>query len=277
MNLARHVATVLVVLGGLAGMASAKDKVTADPEIPAADASKIKMARENGLVIHDGKGHYLVFTSQEPGREKSEQRAVFYGDGTTFYRVFVKGFRSDNDASSTRAQWNILDERFGPLLELSTLTLRNQVYTMTCRERTGTTELKPLAPADARALLEKATFKTYRMDRRAYAVGRDGTTYYYVDVAIPENSTDFRVYVGKRGAMKLLKITDQAVDSKGVVFSSKVGTLRITTLPLALRWAVTPKKQVELSTLPIESNLELIYSELGVYAGKKFGVPCDDL
>ena len=46
---------------------------------------------------------------------------------------------------------------------------------------------------------------------------------------------------------------------------------------LSLAWGAKPAKQIALTALPIESNLELVYRELGVYAAKRFGVPCDDL
>jgi hypothetical protein len=37
------------------------------------------------------------------------------------------------------------------------------------------------------------------------------------------------------------------------------------------------QKTVKLREIPVEENMPLIYSELGVYSGEKMGTPCDDL
>jgi hypothetical protein len=37
------------------------------------------------------------------------------------------------------------------------------------------------------------------------------------------------------------------------------------------------KAQTKLIFLPVEANVPMIYTELGVYAGEKLGTPCDDL
>jgi len=278
MDLARHAVTVLVALGGLAGTVGAKDKVPESPPIADADPEEATLARDTGLVIHDGKGHYIVFASPEPAKVKEGvARAVFYGDGTTFYRVHVNATGLDTRAGKLHFDWSITDERYGLVRGNSALYFREGVYTMSCRDEQNRTQLTPLPPVEARSLLEKAAFKGRRMDRMAYALGRDGTTYYYVDVAnASRDSTDYRVYVGKRGAMKQLKLTDQAADSNGRVFTSKAGSLRVV-MPSSLIWTPRPKKETALTVIPVDSNLELVYSELGVYAGKKFGVPCDDM
>jgi len=114
------------------------------------------------------------------------------------------------------------------------------------------------------------------MDRDAYALGRDGTTYYYVDRAASPREQGLPGHVGKRGAMKQLKLKDIASDSSGTVFTSKTGTLRFGN-PLSLTWAPKPAKPIALSVLPIDANYELVYRELGVYTGKRFGLPCDDM
>lgn len=156
--------------------------------------------------------------------------------------------------------------------------LDNGAFTMRCRTEDKATAMTALPAADARKLLATAVFKERRMDRRAFALGRDGSTYYYVDMAMrPAHNTDFRIYVGKRGAAKRLKLKHIASDSAGTVLVAKEGSLRITTDPIALQWSPKPANKVALLAVAIDDNPELIYNELGVYTGKPFGVPCDDM
>jgi hypothetical protein len=230
--------------------------------------------RERGLVLTDGKDHYIAFQSADPVSEKGALRAVmFYGDGKVFHRMLVKALMVNGRFS----WWGMTDERMGLEQDRSKLELKGGTYTVTCRDPAGTTTMTVVPSADARKLLAKATFDRPGMDRSAFALGRDGTTYYYVDRAIgsPENP-DYRFYLGKRGAMKLQKVKSLAADDKGTVFTTKAGSLRVT-VPGAASMSWTTKKTVTLTSIPIEANLELVFSELGVYAGKKFGVPCDDM
>jgi len=56
----------------------------------------------------------------------------------------------------------------------------------------------------------------------------DAGVYYYVDrIAKVYGGKGFRVFVGKKGAMKQLALTDVASDSEGDVFSTKTGDLRL--------------------------------------------------
>lgn len=269
MDVRRHAVRYLLAITCLVSSAHAGD------ESHDADASEVKVVRESGAVIHDGKGHYLAFIASDLAADHGEARRImFYGDGTTFYRVVVKAYSSETGM----ATWSILDERTGLNLQRSQLVRKDSTFTMNCHSTDAATPMTPLPAAEARTLLARAAFQKTRMDRAAYALGRDGTIYYYVDVASRSaDNTDFRVYTGKRGAMKLLKVKHVAADSKGAVFTSKLGTLRVSVRPTTLTWAVKPSKEVKLSVLPLETNLELVYSELGVYTGKAFGVPCDDM
>lgn len=268
----------IMVLAVVCAAPSARADKVETSEIPDADPADAKAARDVGSVLTDGKGHYIVFTGPDPdpAEGSNDVRKIFYGDGTSLFLVETGEFLWSAGVSA----WSISDPRIGHESWRSSLRRTQGVYTMTCRTKETVTPLRPLAPADARKLLAKAAFKELRMDRRAFALGRDGTTYYYVDVARrSEVNTDFRAYAGKRGAMKRLRIKRIDTDTAGVVLTAKEGTLQITIEKkvTALRWGAKPSKQVDLSLVPTDKNLELIYSDLGVYAGKPFGVPCDDM
>jgi len=267
MNLGRHAGTGMLVIVCLASSAYAENEVA----IPDADPADVKAVRELGTVLHDGKNHYLVF----PGPHPEVGGAMFYGDGKTFYKI--SSDHSGGDVTR-EAHWAIFDERRGLDGWRSDLMILDGAYSITCRTKDNVIALPALPPADARKLLAKAAFKLERMDRRPYAMGRDGTTYYYVDAAAqPKDNSDFRLYVGKRGALKRLKLKNIAKDSEGVVLNAKEGSLRSTNDPETLTWVPKPAKKIELTVLRIVENPDLIFNELGVYNGKRFGVPCDDM
>jgi hypothetical protein len=273
----RHAVTVMLMV---CAVSSARADKAESSDVPDADPEDAKAARDVGAVITDGKGHYLAFTGPDPAPDPlngvSDGRKIFYGDGKAFYLVEVHGLFSDQGVGT----WWISDWRTGPDPSKSALIRKQGAYSMTCRTKDNVIALTPLSSVDARKLLAKAAFKERRMDRQSFALGRDGTTYYYVDVARrPEVNSDYRLYAGKRGAMKRLKLKRIDSDTDGVVLATKEGVLRIkiTKKPTALSWAAKPSKQVDLTLVPTDINTELTYSELGVYAGKPFGVPCDDM
>jgi hypothetical protein len=103
--------------------------------------------------------------------------------------------------------------------------------------------------------------------------------YYYVD-ALRESDYGLRLYVGRQGAMKLLKLKELVSDSEGDIFFTARGKLRIDGDYYARSRRATwirGKRREELLVLPPGQNLELIYKKLGVYKGVRFGTPCDDL
>jgi len=85
----------------------------------------------------------------------------------------------------------------------------------------------------------------------------------------------FRVYVGQKGAMKLMPMVSMASDSAGEIFATKNGQLKI----VADRdgksafW-IKGGKKTELTVLPPPDNRYLIYRELGIYG--QLGAICDD-
>jgi hypothetical protein len=122
----------------------------------------------------------------------------------------------------------------------------------------------------------------------AYALARDDAgTYFFVDrQREPPQSKFFRLYMGKKGEMKPLKMVNVVSDSEGDIFATKTGELRLI-IPKEGRggldserrepvW-IKGKKRVSLTWVPVEDNAYMIYAELGVYAGQLLGTPCDDL
>ncbi|MFW6052253.1 MAG: hypothetical protein ACODAU_13830 [Myxococcota bacterium] len=115
-------------------------------------------------------------------------------------------------------------------------------------------------------------------DRVPHALARDRRgVYYYVDRGATEaTARDFRLYSGRRGALRQLDMRDIVSDSEGEVFESASGTLRLVVDRDEALW-IRGKRSTQLKTLPVGENLGVIFNELGVYLGEPLGTPCDDL
>jgi hypothetical protein len=106
--------------------------------------------------------------------------------------------------------------------------------------------------------------------------------YYYVDkLSERHGGKAYRVFVGKRGAMKQVPLVDIAMDSAGQVFSTKTGDLRLVdsfqTQDGAKKQSTWVKgsKKTELFILDLDVNSVVIFKELGIY--KLVGGICDNV
>jgi hypothetical protein len=115
-------------------------------------------------------------------------------------------------------------------------------------------------------------------DRVPHALARDRRgIYYYVDRGASDaTARDFRLYRGRRGAMRQLDMRDIVSDSEGEVFESASGTLRLVVDRDEALW-IQGKRSTGLKSLPVGENLGVIFNELGIYLGEPLGTPCDDL
>jgi hypothetical protein len=140
--------------------------------------------------------------------------------------------------------------------------------------------LTVLEGEQARELLRKASYAPNPQKFVPHALLRDSRgTYYFVDRGFPpEESRNFRVFLGPRGDLKQQKMTNVVSDSEGEIFSTRKGELRLVLdRQLTPQWIENAKKRsVELRVVPVHENLPLIYNELGVYTGARLGTPCDD-
>lgn len=248
----------LFLVAALAGAAAAGgDKDTID-------VSKVK---DQLVVVHDGDGHVIVVMPAVSGGDEY----YFYGDGHTFYqqRRFSAGSDGSTGQFSARAWSPRVDSRMD--LERDA---KGQ-WTMTCGKRE--TKLTPMKQDEAEKVIAGATFRPPLWKHQAYALARDDRgTYYYVDRLRDEHGgKGFRLWKGKRGKMKQQKMLNIVSDSEGDIFSTRDGELRLILSRDAAAW-VKKKDRTDLTIVPVERNVPLIYADLGVYLGP-LGVPCDDL
>ncbi len=250
----------------------ARVALAAPPEEPAAtvDVSAIK---DKLVLWSDGKHHFvaMVMTSA------SGSPVFWSNDGQRFVQLRILGGASDGyDDDLKRLDRNFWEPRqrggeagLGYLKETNRLTVE-------CAERK--TPMERLPASDARKLIDAARFHPPSWDRVAYWLARDNTgRYYYVDNARePEGAKKFRLFSGPRGAVKLQKMLNIVSDSGGDIFSTANGELRLVISRSDALW-IAKAKETKLLSLPVEENTVLIYVDLGVYTGQRFGTPCDEL
>jgi hypothetical protein len=229
----------------------------------AKDAVDISSVKDTMKIVTDGKGHYMVF----PPIEKLSE-FLFYGDGKAFWRQRTFSGGSEGTIRFSRTFWE-------PRTRGASFELKDKKYWAECGERK--VEMKPLTDAETKAMLGTAAFHGPRWTWRAYLLARDEDgKYYYVDrQREPEDSKNFRLFVGPKGNLKLQKMTNVVSDTEGDIFATKTGTMRLISGKNEFTW-ISNKSKLKLTKVPVEDNAAMIYSELGVYTGELLGTPCDD-
>ena len=218
-------------------------------------------------LVSDGKSHYVAFVPFDRDDDR-----VFYGDGKTFYALPVQGGGSEGQV---KFDVSFVDPRH-PAGYQREFSMDHGKYEVQCGERK--TALTPVDDKTAADLVGKATFEKSPRKRRAYALARDDRgRYFYVDTGrTPETEKAFKLFVGQKGNLKPQKMTNVVSDSEGDIFSTKTGSLRLILSKNEGTW-IENKKERRLVLVPVEDNVKMIYTELGVYTGERLGTPCDDM
>lgn len=285
-----------VLLAGLAALSQAPAPKAAPPAkgAPAKEASGAKEApAREGLdapeaeepqpdkasvrLVTDGKQHFIAF----PKDDKEAWRGPHYwsAEGKAFYRLRSPGGGADGLKSFGVTLW---EPRIRGRGMTAGFGYREGKYSVTCGEKE--VELVPVPEAEARPLLEGATFYKPRWRRMPYALARDERgVYYFVDHLRDEERSgerrrDFRLFTGPRGALKEQKMTNLVSDSEGDIFGTRSGEFRLVLNRehgnRESKW-VTGSKETKLTWVPVEDNVQVIYNDLGVYERAKLGTPCD--
>jgi hypothetical protein len=237
---------------------------SAEPKPSAVD---IKAYRDQLVVLQDAAGGTYVL------KPATFDMPMFYGvKGAALYQQNVKGGFKNGD------RWQI--RMFAPRAKGavgSILHLEDGTYVMSCNDD-DSIGLSEITGDKAKQILTKSSFMTSNLIRVPHALARDDTgIYYYVDkISEDYGGNGFRFYVGKKGAVKQVSLTDVTSDSAGEVYSTKIGDLRVTRYPSEKRSAVwiRGEKRTELVFLDVGDNYRLIYGDLGIYGTT--GTVCDN-
>lgn len=222
-------------------------------------------------VFRDDTGMLLVVP--RPGElDKDADAWLFYGDGKTLYQQRIIG----SGASGDQRSWVVWSPR-AKGLQGASLELDPSGADVKCNAGVDKHQkLVPVAPDKARALLNKATFLPPLWTRSAKFLARDDDgVYFFVDAADEEHGgKDYRVYSGKKGAMKQLAMTNVVSDSAGEIYATKLGELKVVSGTDGKAYWKRGEKKAELIVLPLYENKYLMYRELGIYG--TLGVVCDN-
>ncbi len=262
--------TTLLSSASRGAFAEAKPAAAAANSAAPTDRSKV-------TVCTDGKKHFVAI-----GPDEQRGNRIYYGDDKKLSLVDPRdGNMMGGDWFWDPRQYNKQNNS-----NLRGLDLRQYSHVdysaekKTCELTCGTrvVPLTILAATEASVILDKATFSEAPVIRMPHALARDqNAVYYYVDKGSTEETEhNFRLFVGKKGALKLQKMTDVASDSEGQIFATKSGSLKLILDKHESSW-VEGSKVSALVLVPVEDNLRMIYTELGVYDGIKLGTPCDDM
>lgn len=262
---------VAALLLGTAGLSFADDKKAMKD--PAPFPVDVNPNKEPVVVLKDASGGTYVIVG-EPTRASKK---AFYGTGKQLYEQITIGGSTDGDAYSI----NVWAPRIKEMRPGGILRRKDGTYFRTC-DGLDDAILTELTGDKAKAVLDKSQFLSPGLVRRPHLLARDDMgIYYYVDnLAERHGGKGYRVFVGKRGAMKQLPLVDVAEDSAGAVFSTKTGDLRLisnfggTETRKSSTW-IKGNKRTELIILDLDVNSPVIFKELGIY--KLVGGICDNV
>lgn len=257
------VVAALIVLGG--GVAGAEGK---DPRPRPVD---IKPLRADLRVYQDGAGGtYVIYKP-----DTSDARA-WYGTGKILYEQRITGRSRDGSKQTwSLSTWapRVPNFRPGSIDKQPDGTIQKS-----CDGKDDAV-LGELVGDKAKAVLDKVQLHTRAFVRWPQLIARDDAgIYYYIDRLDKDHGGQgFRVFVGRKGAMKQLPLLDVASDSAGQVFSTKSGDVRLVHTKDEQRSIVWIKggKRTELVALDNDNDALLIFSHLGVY--KFLGTICDNI
>jgi hypothetical protein len=217
--------------------------------------------RDRMRLFDDGKHHVLAYV---PGDNPDHATWAY---GTTAELTILRLVRQTVDHPGDF--WHFDDPRYYG--RASVLSLDQGTLTVNCAGRQTT--FRP----SSEKLTAKTVVKQLAWREPAYLARDDTAVYYYVDRSRAEGNVkpDTRLYIGKRGAMRVQTLTGQASDSAGLLLVTSHGSFNYKRGPEAFEWIGTDHKSIPLTGVRVD--FDLIYNELGVYAGQRMGTPCDDL
>lgn len=224
-------------------------------------------------VLRDETGKYYVMPKGVDG--DVARKWTFYGDGRTMYLQRIVSHSSEN-GNVTIGAWSPRARGVpAALIEKK----KDGTTSLICRMQARKHVRRPLtavSEADAKKLLETARFEPEYWERRVFFFGRgDSSKYYLVDTLRDEHGgAGLRLFVGPKGEMKPVAITDFANDTGGAALTTKAGELRIDAGDNGPAVWKQGKKMVALTRLDVARNTFLIYRELGVYG--QLGTFCED-
>lgn len=195
---------------------------------------------------------------------------VFYGDGKTMHQQRIIGGGSSGDGSMDFAIWAPRAVN----LQQGSLTIAADGGAVVQCNREHPVTLTPATPGESQRVLTKAAFHKPLWKRMSKFLARDDNgVYFFVDV-LRDTGKGHRVFIGQKGAMKAMPMTNIVDDAAGQIYGTKRGELRIVANEGEKASWRKGKKEEKLTILDPGDNRYLVYRELGIYG--QLGTICDD-
>ena len=233
-----------------------------DPKPKAVDVTPF---RDKLVVLEDALGGtYVVLPAAGDSR-------VWYGSGKTLYEQITTGYSADGDA------WDVpVWAPRVPNVQPGSVQKKSDGSFHRWCGGDHDLPLKPVTADRVKTVLARVTIMSPAVLRVPYLLARDdGGVYYYVDKL--RGGANYRVFAGKKGAMKQLAMSDVATDPAGDVFSTATGEVRFvhnTEEKHSAVW-VHGNDRTSLSLIDTDAASRLIFKDLGVYTF--LGTLCDDI
>ncbi|MEK7704453.1 MAG: hypothetical protein AAB426_05795, partial [Myxococcota bacterium] len=256
-----HAASAPAAVAAVSASATAAPLPPAGKDIPFAGpavASKLHF-------VTDGKGQYIAFDSE--GRFSGP---LFAGDGRGLYLQRLIGGGAEGDVRWDTVFWEPrVTERWRASFEV-----KDGAASLRCNDQA--IAYTPVTAAEAARVFAKTPFYDVRWQRTAVFIARDDTgTYYFVDQALaPDGNTDYRLFVGTKGKVEYLPLSDVIKDDGSSLFVSDRGRLVVSGGGSGAMWAVGDAQKT-LTMMNLYQQAPMIYTTLGAYRGERLATPCD--
>ncbi|HEY1546840.1 MAG TPA: hypothetical protein VGG28_03435 [Kofleriaceae bacterium] len=247
--------------------------VVAGSSIARADDPKPKPVditpfRDKLVVLEDGQGGTYVVLNQ------AGDSRIWFGNGATLYEQIDLGYSANGDA------WDISvwAPRVTNMQPGSIQRKDDGSFHRWCGSEHDL-PLKPITADRVKTALARVKLMSPNAIRASYLLARDDAgKYYYVDrIRDRFGGGGYRVFVGKKGAMKQLPLTDVATDAAGDVFATSTGEVRFVHDAGEKQTAtwIHGSDKSSLSLLDVDVASRLIFKDLGIYTF--LGTLCDDI
>jgi hypothetical protein len=220
-------------------------------------------------VYTDGKGHYIAFDPTAVPRT-----ALFAGSRDVLYQQDIVGGGRSGKGQWSATLWEprVLERWRG------TFDFKPEGTRLFCGDEK--IPYQAASAADVAAVRTKSKLFVSPWTRTAVHLARDSNgQYYYVDkAAAPRGNNDYRLFIGTKGHMEYVPLTDSSVDFNGAVFISGRGRLvmRKQDGKDVAAWAVGESEQA-VSVMNLWQQTPMVYTELGAYTGQALGTACDPI
>ncbi len=231
----------------------------------------IKPFRDQLVVLADARGYVYVIKPRVKVNRKYLAQRVFYGlPGKTLYEQVNTGY-SRNDKAYSYQTWA---PRLRGIQPAYLMFDKQGTFHRKCAD--DDVVLTQLTGDKAKAVLDKSELRTPFLTRRPHLLARDDSgVYYYVDRLAPEyGGRGYRVFVGRKGALRQRPLVDVATDTAGQVFSTRSGDLRLASTSHDAVW-IRGNKRTQLVYLDTITNSRVIFNDLGIY--HFLGTVCDTI